>query len=65
MTKKDTLSAVAQLKSNSAFAVVLAMLRASLKEERMTYEDLPASEYVRGRVTAIRDLLITLTGDTK
>lgn len=65
MTQKELASAVAQLKGNSAFAVVLGMLRSNLQEERAIYEDMPASEYTRGRVTAIRDLLTTLTGDSK
>ena len=65
MTPKDTASAVAQLKGNSAFSAVLTMLRVSLQEERANYEDMPADDYTRGRVTAIRDLLITLTGDSK
>ena len=65
MTPRDMESAVAQLKGNSAFSAVLTMLRASLQDERADYEDMPASEFTRGRVTAIRDLLITLTGDSK
>lgn len=48
---------LAELRSNGAFSKFVAALNAHLTELRNEYEDSEASEFTRGKVQAVKDIL--------
>lgn len=64
MSKKYSrdMPALIALRQDPRFADVLEWLRQRLAEDRDTYEEVTASEFVRGKIVAQRDLLKDLTG---
>lgn len=57
--------AFGQLRTNQAFRALTAELEKTLAEEREAYENTPASEYRRGRVNVLRELLEDMVGTSR
>lgn len=60
--RRDLSTAATELKSSSSFREVIAALEAMLAEERQLYETTEASEFKRGRVCILNELLTTIRG---
>lgn len=54
-----------QLRTRREFQALVVQIQQVLDEERQLYENSPASEYRRGRVNVLRDLLDDLTGASR
>lgn len=54
--------AFGQLRTRKEFQMLVSEIQNVLADERELYENTPASEYRRGRVNVLRDLLEDLTG---
>lgn len=53
-----------RLRSNSDFQLLIELLKIELKTKREQYEDTVASEFLRGQVVALKDLVDELTKPT-
>lgn len=54
---------LSSLRTNSQFNALLEALRAELTDAREAYEGEPASEFNRGRVIALRELIDGIAGN--
>ncbi len=61
-SKKDMDSLLAVLRTHPTFKEILDVLEDNLREEREHYEQSTASEYTRGRVNMMREIIETFRG---
>lgn len=55
---------MSNLRQNANFNALVELLKADLAEARELYENTsPASEFQRGKVIALKELLVSLTGN--
>jgi len=57
--------AFGQLRTNQAFRALTAEIEKTLAQEREVYENSPASEFRRGRVCVLRELLEDMVGTSR
>ena len=55
---------LSQLRSNQQFSVLMGQLHQELDQARQQYEDNEASEFNRGRLLAIREIIEAIEGNS-
>lgn len=62
LSEEDIQQHMAILRTHPTFRTIIGMLEMQLAEERDMYENQPANDYTRGRVTMLRDMIKQFRG---